>query len=152
MHQTPTNLVQPFKMQFEQFKLDARLWNIYPICFMHVLKTTDLFLLQLVKIFLVDGSLINVIQLTDFYLLLFSPASWPPTGYSQTIMLLKLGSVISWKVILNVYEKYFKTEDYLASHGTTIYNQCHLCGKMFKNNNILMKHFMLSHWMPKSRR
>ena len=47
-----------------------------------------------------------------------------------------------------VYEKYFKAEDYLASHGTRTYNKCHLCGKMFKiissqgvrpQNNISLK-------------
>ena len=42
-------------------------------------------------------------------------------------------------------EKYFKSEDYLASHGTSIYYNCHLCGKKFKTNNILTKHFTLSH-------
>ena len=25
-------------------------------------------------------------------------------------------------------ENYFKTEDYLASHATTIHNKCHICG------------------------
>ena len=49
-----------------------------------------------------------------------------------------------------VCEKYFKSEDYLANHGTRIYNKCHLCGKMFKNTNIITKHFTLNHWKPKS--
>ena len=28
-------------------------------------------------------------------------------------------------------EKYFKTEDYLASHRTTVHNRCYICGEIF---------------------
>ena len=41
-----------------------------------------------------------------------------------------------------IRENSFKTKDYPAIQGTTIHNKCHICGKVFKNNNTLTKHFV----------
>ena len=38
-------------------------------------------------------------------------------------------------------EQLFQTKDNLASHDTTMYNKCHICGKIFKNINILTKQY-----------
>ena len=40
------------------------------------------------------------------------------------------------------FENFFKTKVYRASHGTRIHNKCYICGKIFKNNNTLTKHYV----------
>ena len=39
----------------------------------------------------------------------------------------------------------FTIEDNVARHGTTIHSECNICGKIFKNKNILTEPFMSNH-------